>query len=189
MADEKQNKEPKFTNGIFVGRLKTGEGQTKQEPPVPFKKYTLTFKPDENSQKTFTMTEFIKPNESGQFVSPYNLVEDKWYNIKYYETPGTFQGKAIMYKNLAGITEGKGAVTPREQGQNSTQAPAGFRIDMKPFDQFAADYVENAKSNPDLKFASRMVGTYLLTYNQNDELYQLFVKCCKALGIEIPKKA
>jgi len=179
--------ESKTTNGLFCGKILTGTCTKKDG--TKSNKYKLTFKPSETSDKTFTFSEFIPLDEAGKETpSKLDMKMSEWYNISYYETPGTYQGKDITYKNIASVTPGKGDVTPMNQGQSPAPqqilSPAEPETDTAKFVVAMAEYMDNVGDNADLKVATRMLGACLL--RANPALYKARYDLCKE-KIEKPK--
>ena len=153
--------ESKTTNGIFMGKILSGTCTKKDG--TKSNEYKLTFKPSEVSEKTFTFSEFVPLDAAGkETASKFDLKMSEWYNIKFYETQGSYQGKAITYKNLVDATPGKGDVTPMNQGDTTTQTALPTKEIESLFNDAMKEYLANVGDKADMRVATRMLGACLL---------------------------
>ena len=168
------------TLGIYVGNEWKGEG-VKKDGVTKWSRYALKFKPNIQSDKTFTIGAF-DPLPFKQSLQINDLKAGTQYKILYNEKDYTNnEGKPAKSKTAAGI------YIPSEEDKNKpaqqpTTAPSqtANKPDLSNFDTFKTKYMElvtNAgiKPNP-----IHMLGSFISS-NEGERVKELKAKCIEAL--------
>ena len=158
----------KTTHGVYAGRTLAGQGTKKDGDQ--WKKWKLTFQPNEKSDKTFNFSFFQNGKVNGEDVTwtplP-EMTEGNWYTVNYTAKPGNYQGKAITFKTMYKFREGK--MTPEEEAQNKLQyeqqkatpvAVATTKVAQN-WEAFQKGYNEAMNGDP-LKSDVHMLGLYVI---------------------------
>ena len=190
--------EAKKTVGIYTGKVMGAEGPQKKDPTKYYRKWKLSFKPNEESDKSFTMGVFqngSKPTDATEVTweDPIDIKEGEWYTITYTESPGEYQGAPITYKNLNQIQLGKdpsvqvrvdvplvgppiGSPEAEKQAAGeATAAPSG-KLQAKEWVNFQTEYNKSMEGNA-AKVDLHMLGAYVA--NKEADLFADIIALCK----------
>jgi len=122
----------------------------------PFRKWRCSFKPNEQSDKQFNMSIFQKQNAQNVWEDIVKMEECKWYTITFTEQAGEYQGKAITYKTIFKIVEGKHDNSIVQQSKPIMPLPQATPV--MNWETFAAEY---DKQMGDKGNAMHMLGAYV----------------------------
>lgn len=169
----------KQTNGIYLGKMLTSEGTIGKgkRKGYPFKRWKFSFKPFAESDKQFNMGYFQKVEKEGEqfkFQPLPEMKEGEWYTVTFIEEPGEYQGKAITYKTLFKVKEGKSDLPEHQPQQKQAES---LVIVAKDWPNFQKSYNEMMKDDPK-KDAMHMLGAYLANYYA-EVMNDLIVLCQK----------
>ena len=161
------------TNGIYVGKELAGQGG---EPGKEWKRYKVKFKPTMESDKSFSFTCF--GNLKGENTKQVSELEDGTkYGINYsQEIRQTPNGEDYPSKTVMGFYEPYTDLN-NQAPQNNGQASAP----VAPFATFATQYFEACKNGNKAPNKIHMVGSYLLSTEQ-ERLKPILEACEKAIS-------
>ncbi len=190
--------ETKKTVGIYTGKVMGAEGPQKKDPTKYFRKWKLSFKPNEESDKSFTMGVFQNGSKAEgatevTWEDPIDIKEGEWYTITYTESPGEYQGAPITYKNLKQIQQGKdpnvqvrkdtplvgppiGSPEAEAQAEQETEVVSSGKLAAKDWVNFQTEYNKNMEGNA-AKTDLHMLGAYVA--NKEAAMFADIIALCK----------
>lgn len=144
------------STGIYLGKVLVKEG--KKKDGKGYKNWKLSFKPYEDSVKSFGLTYF--QNDGTEFPT---IQEGKWYTMSVAVRPYTNQYGDQKSKNIFKIEEGKKETTKTPQQQIPSAAPTK-EFNSQQFVEFQQEYDIQMKDNAQ-KNAMHMLGAYIANYH------------------------
>jgi hypothetical protein len=166
------------TEGIFIGEefVKKGEKKDKDDKAVPWTMNKLKFKRNENAPFAIGFGTF-----DTEAIKKYNLTAGEWYIIEYREQPNkTYPDKP--HKSF--VTANKGRLPQNHEERVATMDTP--KLDLaKEFGSFVPFYKEAVPKERQQPL--HMVGMFLVN-TFPDQFWELYAKCCKELGVEVPKR-
>lgn len=160
------------TTGIFVGEEWQSSGN--RADGQSYERYKLKFKPDINSDKTFSMTLFT-PSKFPKTLQLGELKKGTRYKLLYNENEFTNkQGIPSTSRTIAGI------FTPSTEDEQQQSRSTNSKINLDSFDSFKTKYMELVKKNGISPNTVHMIGSYIATY-EKERITELLAKCKEAL--------
>lgn len=168
--------EKKTTQGIYIGKGLGKSGQKKDG--TPYRQWKLSFKPFENSPKSFNITLFQSPDQTGTWLPEYNMQEGNWYTLEYIEKDYIGQHGPAKSKTLSSVMAGQHAQKMTgQQYQSTPQQQQPLKKIAKDWVQFAQEYDETFKENQAVKTPLHMLTLYIL--NRHKEEFADIIALCK----------